>query len=139
MIRLANGKLLHRIHLLVERMYLTALAFCSTALLVSLRTHKIHQPELVLQHGTPLWALWMPAMPGSKTGLSIFVQLDCKTPPGAKLVRSQRLGNEIWTVDSSDLEASKTGDFEVLRSFLDVRHGAGGRRRWQAQANLVQL
>ena len=61
-------------------------------------------------------------MPGSKTGRSIFVQL---THPGAKLVRSQRLGNEIWTVDSSDLEASKTGDFEVLRSLLDVRHGAG--------------
>jgi len=63
-------------------MYLTALAFCSTALLVSLRTHKIHQPELVLQHGTPLWALWIPAMPGSKTGLSIFCPIDfprCQT------------------------------------------------------------
>jgi len=36
-------------------------------LLQFMRTHKIHQPELVLQHG-------------------------------AKLVRSQRLGNELWTV-----------------------------------------
>ena len=113
--------------------YLTALAFCSTALLFSLRTHKIHQPELVLQHGTPLWALWMTAMPGSKTGLSILSNWLTQVPNLCEASDwAMRFG-------LSTAQILKPQRLETLRTFFDVRHGAGGRRRWQAQANLVQL
>ena len=135
--------------------------------LLALRTHKIHQPELVLQHGAfGFWTLhhfaadigdvWRVHSVDAKTVKGVqdkcvmpptlfhdrrwqalwllnIVDLGCKRTChdfsrlqmidtidtidpqhpvafshwqfawGAKLVRSQRLGNELWTVHSSDL------------------------------------